>query len=125
MDSKTKKILGFSLTGLVALVFLMSGIMKLMGGENAAEMAKGAGGESNLLILGIIELCIVALWFIPRTGVVAALLSIAYMGGAIAVHFTQGQSVLVPVIIQIIIWITAVIRFPELGIRLFNKATTN
>ena len=88
MDSKTKKILGFSLTGLVALVFLMSGIMKLMGGENAAEMAKGAGGESNLLILGIIELCIVALWFIPRTGVV-------------------------------------VIRFPELGIRLFNKATTN
>ena len=42
MDSKTKKILGFSLTGLVALVFLMSGIMKLMGGENAAEMAKGA-----------------------------------------------------------------------------------
>ncbi|MBP9054992.1 MAG: DoxX family protein [Saprospiraceae bacterium] len=103
----------------------MSGIMKLMGGENAAEMAKGAGGESNLLILGIIELCIVALWFIPRTGVVAALLSIAYMGGAIAVHFTQGQSVLVPVIIQIIIWITAVIRFPELSIRLFNKTTTN
>lgn len=121
MNLKTKQIVGWILTGLVALAFVGSGSLKLFGGEGAAEMVKGVGGPTNAMILGILEFTIVALWFIPRTGVVGSLLAIAYIGGAIAVHFTSSQPIMVPVIIQILIWIASGIRFPELGSRLFSK----
>ncbi|MBK9212620.1 MAG: DoxX family protein [Saprospiraceae bacterium] len=120
MNLKTKQIVGWILTGLVALAFVGSGSLKLFGGEGDAEMVKELVG-TNAMILGIIEFTIVALWFIPRTGVVGSLLAIAYIGGAIAVHFTSSQPIMVPVIIQILIWIASVIRFPELGSRLFSK----
>ena len=119
MSSKTKNILGWVLAGLVAFVFLGSGIMKLMGGT--PEMVTGLGGSTHVTLLGALELVIVALFLFPRTGVVGSLLAIAYIGGAMAVHFTTGQSVILLVGIQILIWIASVVRFPELGQRLFGK----
>lgn len=121
MNTKSNKIIYWVLTALVALVLTASAMGKLMGGAQAAEMAKGVGGLANLKILGILELTIVALWLFPKTGVVGALLAIAYMGGAIAVHFTSNQPVLIPVIIQIVIWLVAAYRFPELIKRLLGK----
>ncbi len=121
MNSNTKKILEWALTGLVTFVFVGSGILKLVGGEQSAEMAKSLGGERNLVILAILEFIIAILFLIPRTGVVGTLLMIAYMGGAIAVLFVSGQPFVFLIFIQILIWIIGVIRFPELGSRLFNK----
>lgn len=118
MNSKTKNILIWSLTGLVSLIFIGSGIFKLMGGN--AEMATGVGGSSNLMILGILEFIITALFLYPRTGVVGALLMIAYMGGAMAVLFVSHQSYLFIIVIQALIWVTSALRFPELKDRLFK-----
>ncbi|MBK6979965.1 MAG: DoxX family protein [Cytophagaceae bacterium] len=120
MNSKTKNITGWVLAGLVAFVFVGSGILKLMGGT--PEMVKGLGGINNVTLLGGLELIIAALFLFPRTGVVGSLLAIAYMGGAMAVHLTTGQSLIMLVVIQILIWITSVVRFPELGQQLFNRA---
>lgn len=121
MSSKTGKIIYWGLTGLVALILTGSAMGKLTGGEQAAEMAKGLGGTTNLILLGILELSIVVLWLIPRTGIIATLLAIAYIGGAMAVHFVNNQSILFPAFIQIFIWSVATYRFPELTKRLFNK----
>lgn len=111
----------WTLTGLVALILTGSAMGKLTGGEQAAEMAKVLGGATNLTILGITELVIVVLWLVPGTGVLATLLAIAYIGGAMAVHFVNNQSILAPAIIQSIIWVVAAYRFPELTKRLLNK----
>jgi hypothetical protein len=46
---------------------------------------------------------------------------IAYMGGAMAVHLTSGQGIMVQTVIQIVIWLVAAYRFPELTKRLFNN----
>lgn len=121
MSPKTRKIIYWTLTGFVALILTGSAMGKLTGGNQAVEMAKGLGGNTNLIILGILELSIVALWLIPKTGVLGTLLAIAYIGGAMAVHFVNSQSILAPAIIQIVIWLVAVYRFPELTKRLFNK----
>ena len=121
MNSKTKNIITWILTGIAVFIFAGSGIFKLVGGDATTEMAKGLGGGSNLVILGVLELIIAGLFLYPRTGIVGALLMIAYMGGAMAVSLVTGQSVMPLIIIQILIWIASVVRFPELGQRLFNK----
>ncbi|MBK8444413.1 MAG: DoxX family protein [Sphingobacteriales bacterium] len=118
MNSKTKNIIIWILTGLVSFIFIGSGIFKLMGGN--AEMANGVGGISNLISLGILELIITALFLFPRTGVVGALLMIAYMGGAMAVLFVSHQPFVFIIVIQALIWITSALRFPELKSRLID-----
>lgn len=121
MNMKTNKIIYWVLTGLVAFILTASALIKLSGGEQAAEMAKGLGGMQHVTILGVLELVIVALWCFKRTGVVATLLAVAYLGGAIAVHFVNSQPVWTPAIIQVIVWLAAAYRFPELTTRLFHK----
>lgn len=121
MNSKTKNIILWVLTGIVVFIFVGSGIFKLIGGDATAEMAKGVGGSNNLISLGILELIIAVLFLIPQTGVIGALLMIAYMGGALAVSFVSAQPIVPLIFIQILIWVTSVLKFPELGQRLFSK----
>jgi DoxX-like family len=121
MSSKTKNIIQWILTGLICFVFISSGMMKLIEGEETAKMIKNLGGASHVMILGVLEFILVALFLIPRTGVVGSLLMIAYMGGALAVHYVRGQPIGTLVGIQILIWVTSVLKFPELGQRLFSK----
>jgi hypothetical protein len=122
MTQKTKKIINWSLTGIVGFIFIGSAMSKFFGGDDAVQMAQGIGLDvSNFKIIGIVELISIILFIIPRTGVLGTLLLAAYMGGAIAAHATHGQSIMAPVFIQAGIWIVAVVRFPELRSRLFNK----
>lgn len=119
MSSKAKNIIGWVLSGLLAFALIGSAIMKLKGGT--PEMVQSLGGETNMMILGVLELVMVVLFLIPRTGIVGSLLMIAYMGGAMAVHLTTGQDIVVQTVIQSLIWITSAIRFPELTKRLFKN----
>ena len=122
MSNKTRNILGWALVTIVAVLFIGSGVFKLSGASATIEMAKDVGGTANLTILGILELFIVTLFLVPRTGVVGALLMIAYMGGAMAVLFVSGKSIVPLIVIEILIWITATLRFPELVQRLFSSS---
>jgi hypothetical protein len=42
------------------------------------------------------------------------------MGGAIAVHLTHGQSIIVPLLIEVLIGLVALLRFPELKTQLLR-----
>jgi uncharacterized membrane protein YphA (DoxX/SURF4 family) len=124
MSKQSGKLMYWGATILVAFIFVASGLMKIFGGDATAEMARGLGGENNLIILGVLELVIALVWVLPRTGVAGTLLAVAYIGGALAVHFVTGQPVFVPVAIQVVIWLAAAIRFPELTQRLFKRELT-
>ncbi|HPG06893.1 MAG: hypothetical protein KDC59_03180 [Saprospiraceae bacterium] len=114
-------ILYWTITGLVAMVFVGSAIINLSGNTKAKGIEASLGGRSNQIILSILKLIIAALWIIPQSGLFGALLAIAYMGGAIAHHFTSKTSITAVVIIQIIIWLASVYRFPELLLRLVGN----
>lgn len=118
MNNKTKRIISWLFTGLVAFVFIASGLFKLFGGQRTAEMAKGVGGVSNLAVLGVLELIIAAIFLVPRTGIVGTLLAVAYIGGAMAVHFVNGQPLGIVIFIQVLIWVAAYVRFPQLRQRI-------
>lgn len=121
MTTKTKNIINWSLAGLVGFIFIGSAMSKFFGGEETIQMASGIGlSAETFKILGLIEFLSVILFLVPRTGIIGTLLLTAYMGGAIATHLTHGQSVNAPALIEAIIWIVAVIRFPEMKNRLLN-----
>ncbi len=118
MNNKIKKALGVILIGIVALIFIGGGLYNISGAPATVEIAKGVGGIRNLIVLGTLEIVFGILFLIPRTGVLGALLLIAYMGGAMAFHLAKGTSLIIPSVIQIIVWIASFVRFTEFGQRL-------
>ena len=122
LSEKTKKIIHWTLTGLVALVFLVSASGKLTQGEEAVNMAASFGLDANtFLIIGIVDVLCLLLLIIPRTGILGTMLLSAYMGGAIATHLQHGLSIVAPCIIQSFLLMVAFYRFPELRTRLLNS----
>jgi uncharacterized membrane protein YphA (DoxX/SURF4 family) len=121
MKEKTTKIVYWILTGLIALLFASSSLGKLFSSPEALKMAEAFGlSGQTYMALGIIELVSVILFVIPRTGVLGSLLLIAYMGGAIATHLEHGQPIMAPCVIQAVLWLIVIFRFPELRERLFK-----
>ncbi len=127
MSQKTIKITGWVLSIILAMPFTMSAFMKLTQNETALAQASSFGLDATtFLVIGIIEIISLILFLIPRTGVLGTLLLIAYMGGAIVTHLLHQQPIAIAVIIQMLLWITAFIRFPELKQRLLsNKKLKN
>jgi|TARA_B110000977_G_scaffold3102_1_gene4263 hypothetical protein len=123
MSEKSKKIIYWILTSLIAFIFIGSAMGKLISSEETLAMASNIGLNGQIYtILGVLELVFVILFVFPRTGILGTFMLIAYMGGAIATHLEHGQSILVPCVIQAFLWVVAVYRFPELTSRISDKA---
>ncbi|WP_228450610.1 DoxX family protein [Chryseolinea soli] len=126
ISQKATAITGWILTILLAFLFSMSALMKLTLNETGLVQASALGIEAGTFrMIGVIEILSVILFVVPRTGVAGALLLIAYMGGAIATHVQHQQSVAGVVLIEVLIWLTASLRFPELGRRLIRYGEKN
>lgn len=121
MSQKTIKITGWALTIILGLLFTMSAFMKLTQSEEVLKGAAVVGLDARTyLLIGVIEIISLVLFIIPKTGILGTMLLAAYMGGAIVTHLEHQQPILIAVIVQIILWITAFVRFPELRQRLFQ-----
>lgn len=119
MSQKTIKIAGWAMTALLAFLFAMSAFMKLSQSETTVAMAATVGLDPGTYrLIGIIELISLVLFVIPRTGILGTLLLVAYMGGAIVTHLEHQQPIATAVTVQVLLWITAIFRFPELKQRL-------
>lgn len=125
MSQKAIKITGWTLTIILALVFTMSAFMKLTQNETALAQASSFGIDTTTYqFIGIIEIISLILFIVPRTGILGTMLLVAYLGGAIVTHLQHQQPIAMAVIFQMLLWVTAFIRFPELKQRIFqtNKA---
>jgi hypothetical protein len=119
---KSNKVIYWVLTGLISLVFIGSALGKLTANQENLKMATNFGLDSaTFTILGILELACVILFIIPRTGILGTMLLAAYMGGAIATHVEHGESILAPCIVQLILFLIAFYRFPELRSTLLDS----
>jgi hypothetical protein len=106
---------GRVITWVVSLLFLFSGVMKLVGGPEVKEgMAHLGLAESLMIPLAILEIACTAVYLIPATSVLGAVLLTGYMGGAICTHWRVGDSVLGPAVIGLVIWLGIYLREPRL-----------
>lgn len=120
MSTKSVKTLGWVLSSILALLFLSSAFMKLTQAEAAIAQAASIGiSPSVYFIIGVVEILAITFFIIPRTGVLGALMLIAYMGGAIVTHLLNQQSIAMALTVEVAVWIAAALRFPELVQRLF------
>jgi hypothetical protein len=118
----SKKIMirtGWVLSIAIGLMFAMSAFLKITQNPAAIEQAAGIGLDAGTYqMIGFIEILSLILFFIPRTGVLGALLLIAYMGGAIVTHLQNQQPIGMAVGVQVLLWVAAFLRYPELWQRL-------
>ena len=107
---------GRVISTLVSLMFLMSAAMKFKGGpEVSAGMAKLQIGESMLLPLAILELACVAVYAVPPTAVLGAVLLTGYVGGIILTHWRVGDALVIPVVLGLLVWLGLYLREPRLA----------
>jgi hypothetical protein len=92
-----------------AVVFLiMDGGIKVLNLAPAVEATTQLGYPASLVVgIGIIELICLAVYVIPRTSVLGAILMTGYLGGAIATQVRAGASlfnIVFPIIIGALLW---------------------
>ena len=108
---KWQRILGWALSGLLALVFLPSAFFKIAQPEGFLEEWSRTYPANTALPLGVIELLTFALYLVPRTRYLGGMLLLAYLGGAVATHVRAGDGMfVVPVVIGVVAWLGLYLR---------------
>ena len=125
LKSKSRLITEWVITGIVAIVIIMSAIYKLVSSSDSegAKYFMKWGLENQIKVIGPFELVLVILFLIPRTFSMGVLLLTAYFGGAIATHIEHGEAKnsVLPAIIILLIWIVSYLRNPAMFASLLKK----
>jgi hypothetical protein len=109
--SKKRLWAGRILTAIPVLMLLFSGVMKLAQPAPVLEEFGRLGyAEGAAVGIGILELACTALYLIPRTAVLGAILLTAYLGGATATHVRIDDPFFGPVIFGVLVWLGLYLR---------------
>jgi hypothetical protein len=105
----TKTLWAGRLLSALPIVFLvMDGVVKLFNPAPVADSMAHLGYPGNLaLFLGLLQLAILALYVIPRTAILGAILQTGYLGGAVASHLRIGDetfALIFPIIVGALLW---------------------
>lgn len=107
---------GWTLAVFVGAMMTFSAGLKLMQTQQVVEQLVGhfAYPEYVLLPIGFVELSCVALYLIPRTAVLGAVLLTGYLGGATATHLRVGEGFVGPVVFGMLVWLALFLRDPRI-----------
>ena len=103
----SKKMLwaGRIISALPVLMLLFSGVVKLMKPTAVVqELARLGYPESLALGIGILELVCTAVYVVPRTSLLGAILLTGYLGGATATHVRIGDPFFIPIVVGVLVW---------------------
>lgn len=120
MSPQLQRIVGWTLSGLIAafLLFSASGkLFPLMPADKKEEMLKTIGWqEESLKVIGVVEVVVVVLYLIPRSGFLGAILLTGYLGGAMATHARIGGDTnwIMPLVMGFLSWVALALRQPVL-----------
>ena len=96
---------GRIMSALPVLMLLLSGVMKLVKPAAVVDGFARLGYPESLTVgIGIVELACAALYVVPRTSVLGAILLTAYLGGATATHVRIGEPFFMPILLGVLVW---------------------
>lgn len=116
-SSPTTRWVGRIMSAVPTLLLLFAGIMGVLRPAPAVEGTVALGYPASLTpIIGLIVLSCLALYLLPRTAVLGAILLTGYLGGAVATHvrMLDMASVPIPLIVGVLLWGGLYLRDPQL-----------
>ena len=116
--SKAMPRLGAGLTGLVVLFLAFDGITKAIRVAPVVEACQKAGISSDLVTgIGLLLLACTAIYIIPKTAILGAILLTGYLGGAATVHVIARAGnfpIFFAVGFGVLVWTGLALREPRL-----------
>jgi hypothetical protein len=92
----------------IGLLLLADGVGKLAKPEPVVKATTKLGYPESVIVgLGIVLIACTAIYLIPRTALLGAILLTGYLGGAVASHLRAGDAVFpicFPVIVGAVVW---------------------
>ena len=106
---------GRALGGLFVAFMLMDATMKVLALPAAIAGTTSLGYPAHVIVpLGVVQLVCLALYVVPRTALLGAVLWTGYLGGAVATHVRVGSPlfshVLFPLYVAALLWGSLVLR---------------
>jgi hypothetical protein len=109
---------GAVISGLVVLFLVFDGVTKVLHVAPVVEASKKLGiAAESLLAIGAVLLACTAVYVVPKTAVVGAILLTGYLGGAAAIHVRAGSGwfpVAFSVGFGVLVWVGLILREPRL-----------
>jgi hypothetical protein len=106
---------GLVVTGLVSLFLLFDSVSKLMQPQMVVDATVQMGfPASSVLVMGTVLLVCLALYLVPRTAVLGAVLLTGYLGGAVCaqlrIEAPLFSNLLFPVYVGVFVWLGLYLR---------------
>jgi hypothetical protein len=102
------------ITAVVGLFLVFDGVIHVLKPAPVVEAFKQLGYPLSVSVgLGVLELICLALYLIPRTSVLGAILLTGYLGGAVATQLRVGAGLfplLFPAILGVLLWGALLLR---------------
>jgi len=113
--SKAQKIAGYTMSILFSIQIIMAGVMKLF---LAAPIVENMNAVTNwgdkTLFVGILELIILAFYWIPKTQKLGFYLLCSFVGGVIVAEVVAGKPPIAGILISVLLYAGTALRFPKL-----------
>jgi hypothetical protein len=117
-DSKEMLWTGRVISALVALMFVVDGIIHLMKPAPVVEAFARLGYPLSASVgIGLLLLICTAIYVTPRTSILGAILLTGYLGGAVSTHVRAGSTMfemIFPGILGVLVWVGIYLRDAEL-----------
>ena len=119
IQSRTAARIGWVLTGLLAVFLIFDAVGKLLNVQEVKDAMVELGLREEMTpVIGIVLLIFLALYLVPRTAVLGAVLLTGYLGGAVLTNWRVEKpllsTVLSAVYVGILAWGALYLREPKL-----------
>jgi hypothetical protein len=119
-SSRAATIAGYVCTGLAGLFLAFDAVIKVLELDPAMQATTALGyPASTVFWIGAVEIVCLALYLVPRTAVLGALLLTGYLGGAVATQVRVGNPLashtLFPIYVALFLWVGLYLREPRFG----------
>jgi hypothetical protein len=110
---KWKRVAGLGIHALIAAIMILAGSAKVLGAFPAEQVQK-LGLADWITVIGAGELATAVLLLITRTAPLGVLLASSFWGGAICIHMSTGEPIILQSDLLLLTWVGAGLRLPAM-----------